>query len=173
MTTTIPERLTPATLNKRNAEFWRTQEILKNKRMSDEAVLEIAVMDVNSELSRGVPLRQQQSFYQALEKAEKAKEIALTGLARKGGRAPKGDALQELILEIVRKDPISQAQLLDMLRGDAGAGVVTSIDGPSPLLEGDTRCIHFVNDDGRPKTASVQGLKDRLSRAKRKIKNSR
>jgi hypothetical protein len=169
MTTT-----TLAMLNERNAQFWRTQEILKNKRISDEAVLQIAVMDVNSELSRGVPLRQQQSFYQALAKAEKAKEIVLTGLARKGGSAPKGDALQELILEIVRKDPcISQAQLLDMLTGDAGAGVVTSIDGPSPLLEGDTPCIHFVNDDGRPKTASVQGLKDRLSRAKRKINNSR
>ena len=101
-------------------------------------------------------------------------QLGIRMLARKGGKAPKGDALQELILAIVRKDPrISEKQLLDMLAGEAGADVVTSIDEPSNLLAGDTPCIHFDNDDGRPKIASVQGLKDRLSRAKRKIKNSR
>lgn len=177
MTTTIPERPTPP-INKWNAEFYREfyrrQATLMKEWMSDEAVLQIAVMDVNSEEFRGVPLRQQQSFAQALEKAVKAKEIAITALARKGGSAPKGDALQELILKIARKNlDINQTQLLHMLRGAAGAGVVTSIDKPSDLLAGDTPSIHFVEDDGRPKTAPVRGLKDRLSRAKRKIKKSR
>lgn len=171
MTTTIPESLTSAIINKRNAEFWRVQEILKNKRISDEAVLQIAVMDVNSEESRGVPLRQQQSFYHALEKAEKAKAIVLRGLARKGGSAPKCNALQELILEIVRKDPtINEKQLLGKLTGEAGAGVVISIDKPSDLpLECDTPCIHFTSDGGRTRAASVRGLKDRLSRAKKNL----
>jgi hypothetical protein len=174
MADTIVAWSTPAALNKRAAEFWREREILKNRRISDEAILQIAVLDVNSEESRGVPLRHQQSFEHALEKAERAKEIVLTELARKGGSAPKGNALHELILEIVRKDPsISEKQLLEMLEGEAGAGVVTSIDEPSDVVGGDTPCIHFVNDDGKPKTASVRGLKDRLSKAKKKIKNSR
>lgn len=173
MANTIVEWSRPAILNERNARFWAEQEILKNRRISDEAILQIAVMDVNSELSRGVPVRQQQSFECALEKAEKAKEIVLTAHARKAGKAPKGDALQELIVELARKDPnISEKELLQMLAGEAGAGVVTSIDEPSELLGGDTPCIHFVEDDGRSKTASVRGLKDRLTRAKAKIKNS-
>jgi hypothetical protein len=80
------------------------------------------------------------------EKAEKTNEIALKGLARKGGYAPKGDALQELILEIVRKDPsISEKQLIVMLEGEAGAGVVTSIDEPSDVLGGDTPCETPLN----------------------------
>jgi hypothetical protein len=51
MADTIVAWSTPAALN-RAAEFWREQEILKNRRMSDEAILQIAVMDVNSEESR-------------------------------------------------------------------------------------------------------------------------
>ena len=91
----------------------------------------------------------------------------------KTGKAPKCNALQELILKLVRKYPnISEKELLQMLAGAAGAGAVTSIDELPELLGGDTPCIHFVEDDGRSKTASVRGLKDRLSRAKAKIKNS-
>jgi hypothetical protein len=137
---------------------------------SDETVLQIAVMDVNSEETRGVALREQQSFAQALEKAQKAKEIVLRELARKGGKAPKRDALNELIREIALEDPnITAKELLEVLARPRGAGVVTSIDEPSPLLPGDVPCIHYVNDDEKPRRGSIAGLKDRLSRAKRKI----
>ena len=80
------QRLTLARLNERNARFWRKQSKLMNQRMADEAILKVAVMDVNSESSRGVILRYQQTFEQALAKAVEAKRIVVTEIARKGGR---------------------------------------------------------------------------------------
>jgi hypothetical protein len=177
MTTNIPGRITPALINKWNTdfyrEFYRRQAIQMKEWISDEAILQIAVMVVNSEESRGVPIREQQSLAQALEKGAKAKRFVLTGLAHKGGKAPKDDALNELIAQRLRKYPrMGVMQLLAELEGEVGAGVVTSIDNPSDLLVGDIPCLHYVNDNGKPKTASIPGLKDRLSRAKRKTKNS-
>jgi hypothetical protein len=107
-----------------------------------------------------------------LSEAEEDKKTTLTELARRGGKAPKVDALSELIRERVRKYPrLGVMQLLADLAGELGAGVVTSIDKPSDVLADETPCIHYVSDDGKPKAASIRALKDRLSRAK-KIKNS-
>src|SRR6202035_3985881 len=44
------------TINRRNRKFWRKQSRLRNKRMSDAAILQVAVNDVHSEGARGVPL---------------------------------------------------------------------------------------------------------------------
>ena len=92
-----------------------------------------------------------------------------SAFSRKGGRAHKCDALQDLIREIVLGQPhITAGQLLRVLRGSPGAGVVVSIDEESDVLAGEARMIHFVDDNGTSKTASISGLKDRLSRAKKK-----
>lgn len=128
---------------------------------------------MNYEILRGVPVKSRKSLEQALADAAGAKDVFHADLSRMGGRAHKSDALQDLILELVGEDQdITESELLDKLKGEAGAGVVTSIDAPSELRSGDIQCIHFVNDDEKPKRASVYGLKDRLSRAKIKIKNS-
>ena len=167
------KRLTPAMLNERNARIWAEQKILLEQRISDPVLYDLAKRDMDFEAARGVPIKQQKTIEQALADAAHARSTVRAELSRKGGMAPKSDALQELILEIVRTDPnISEKELLAMLEGEAGAGVVTSIDEPFESLGGDTPCIHFVEDDGRSKTASVPGLKDRLSRAKAKLKNS-
>ena len=165
-----PKVMTLRMLNERNREFWRIQNQLADQRMSDEAVLRVAVNDVCSQTSRGIPVPWQKNFEVALADAEMAKHIFQEEHSRKGGRASRSDALQGLIGQIVLPNRnICQARLLRMLGGEAGVGVVTSIDEESSLLEGDIRSIHFVDYDGRPKKASVYGLKDRLSREKRKI----
>ena len=144
-----------------------------DERISNPALYKIAMDDMNFEILRGVPVKLRKSMERALADAAGAKDAFHADLSRMGGRARKSDALQDLILELVGKDQdMTESELLDKLKGEAGAGVVTSIDEPSDLLAGDTRCIHFVNDDERPKRASVYGLKDRLSRAKTKIKNA-
>jgi hypothetical protein len=164
---------TPATVNERNTQFWEIEITRRNKRASDPAILQIALRRMNSDLSRGVPLRELPSFEYLLSEAERDQKIALSEHARKGGKSARTDALQELIATCLAKRPlIGVMQLMAELEGEVGAGVVTSIDKPSDLLAGDIPCIHYVNDDGKTKTASIPGLKDRLSRAKRKIKNS-
>jgi hypothetical protein len=60
--------------------------------------------------------------------------------------------------------------LLNSLAGEDGAGVVTQIDSPSECPAGEAY-IHYRNDDGSEKYASVSGLKDRLSKIRGKAKS--
>ena len=80
--------------------------------------------------------------------------------------------LQRLILFLVRQNPdITEGQVLHIMHKVAGrrGSLIVSIDTESGILLGDTRSIHFEDREGNPKTASVNGLKDRLSRAKKQF----
>jgi hypothetical protein len=75
-----------------------------------------------------------------------------------------------LIEGLVYRDPtINVTQLLHRLR-KSDDDVITSIDSSEMVLAGDCLRIHFVDDDGKPKSVPVSGLKDRLSRIKAKNK---
>lgn len=136
--------LTPAEINQRNAQFWAEQEPLFSERMADEKLLEIAMRDMAFESARDIPLKQQKSLEQALADAADAKIAILTELARKGGRAAKIDALQELIETIVGEDPeISERALWYRLKNEIGKGTIVSIDPESSELHGAIRRIYF------------------------------
>jgi hypothetical protein len=154
-------------LNERNARFWLEQSQMRDRRLSDSALAEVATRRVCSEAARNLPVRWHTSFEQALAEAETDKKIMLRELARKAGRARKADALHQLIREIAKDEPkITEPQLIHLLAGERGAGVVTSIDGPSKGLAG-VRQIHWVDDKERQKATPVSCLKDRLYRAKK------
>jgi len=144
------------------------------QRISDEAVLAIAISYVSSEVERQLPLGWRRSFEKALADAGNAQKLALSDFSRGGGRKRKSDTLQELIVRIVCEAPdISEKELYQKLRGAEGEGVVFSIDDDSLVLKGDRGMIHFEDHDGEKKAASVDGLKDRLSRAKKIIRANR
>jgi hypothetical protein len=68
---------------------------------------------------------------------------------------------QDLIHEVVTRRPdISAKELLETLRGHRPP--VEDIDGGT---------IHFANRDGSYKEAPISGLKDRLTRARKKLKS--
>jgi hypothetical protein len=153
-------------INERHREFWPEQSKLMDQRMSDETIFKLAAIDMRSETMRQVPLKSQKPFEQALADAEKTMNIVQSAFSRKGGRSQKSDALQSLIQDIVQENPkITQGQLLrELTRKQKAGDVVVSIHE-----EPEGKMIHFVDEDETPKKASVSGLKDRLSRAKRKI----
>jgi hypothetical protein len=154
--------LTLAEINERNAKFWLEQSQLRAERISDETIFELAQKDMAFEMARTIPIRFQKTLEQALADAAESVRISREALSRKGGKAPKTDTLQELIVEIVRQKPaIQQQQLFYQLNAAVGKGVISSVD-----LESQRVC--FLTG-GRPKTAPLSGLKDRLSRAKRQI----
>lgn len=157
-------------LNRLNREFWLKENELREKQMSDEPLREVAERDMRSENVRGVPIKSQKPLEQALADAAEAKNIFQREFSRKGGCAPRCDALQSLIQEIVVENPrITQGQLLRELKCARWAGTIPSVDEESEVKADEPRMIHFVDDNGTPKTAPVSGLKDRLYRAKRKI----
>lgn len=150
-------------LNLRAREFWEEQRILMDKRMADEAVLEFAVLTINSRAEKLRPIGWQKSFEEALEEAEAARKVFNKHLGRRGGRAEKQDALQKLIVEIVERNPeITQRELLAKLDDRKGLGPIQDIEGA---------VIYITRDDGTTKEAAISGLKDRLFRAKKKIRS--
>jgi hypothetical protein len=160
-------------INKLNSDFWDNEVIRMNQRIDAVAIPQVAIELLNWELSERLPPRLQHTFEELLAKAETVTNIVLTERARKAGETRRPDTLQELIVKLVREHPeISEKELLEMLAGEAGAGVVDSIDKRC-LLACDTPCIRFTHDDGRPDTAPVRALKDRLYRAKKQINISR
>jgi len=76
-------------LNERNHQFWSDQRELTDKWILDEAILKIALKGMRSEATRGVSIKTQKPLEQALTDAAPTRSILQTGLAQKGGRAPK------------------------------------------------------------------------------------
>lgn len=69
------------------------------------------------------------------------------------------DSLQELIIKIVAKKPdINEKALLIEIEKKRGCGVINDVDDD----------VIYFNHKGEEKDAPISGLKDRLSRAKKK-----
>jgi hypothetical protein len=158
-------------LNELNQQFWIEQRELRERRMSDEPIRKRAFAILDGEALRRVSAKSQVSLEFALADAEHEQLRILREFSRKGGKAPKEDALNLLIQEQVREHPeIAQTQLLHHLKREIGQGTIDRITSDSELRAGDVRTIYFVEKDGREKTAPIAGLKYRLARAKKKIK---
>lgn len=95
-----------------------------------------------------------------LKRAITARQQAVSDEQRRRASLPrKVDPLQQLIEQIVRSRPkISCKELERALRGEIGKGVIFDIDETE---------ISLIDDKRAP--VPLSGLKDRLTRAKRKI----
>jgi hypothetical protein len=170
---TIKTISTVQEVNEANRQFWLEQNRIREERTTDPALLEIATNAVRSEAERGLPIAWHKSFEMALADAEVAKTCFQANFSRKGGKKPKSDALQVLIVDIVSANPnISEKDLFLKLEEQISQGIIESIDTEAGCLESNQPFIRYVDTNDKEKTASVRGLKDRLSRAKTEI-NSR
>ncbi|MBV8647859.1 hypothetical protein [Paludibacterium sp.] len=155
---TVTVQPSPVEINQRNNKFWDARYTLRRERMADEAIHETAIDIMQSEWQRGMSWATGNEFEAALELAANAKARALHQRAARGGAAPKGDALHDLITEIIQKKPkITAEELYVELEQRQHMGVIEDIDD---------EFINFKNHDGKLKSAKTSGLKHRLSRIK-------
>jgi hypothetical protein len=173
--------VTPTEINEINAKFWEVESKKAEQRMSEPVVRDIALDRVESDFKRHIPARYQISLELALVEAEQSKRH----FSRRGGRADKTDALQDFIIAVLRKKPnITVTQLLDKLKLAAQPG--------SPIEEVTDEEIAFVQQmdkrgrrgatregqggrsprENASRSAPISGLKDRLSRARKKLKST-
>jgi len=159
-------------INKQNRDFWEKENELRDKRISIDVIFTIATNEMRSETSRGVSARAQKTFELALADAENTLQLVRNDFSRKGGKKHKSDSLQDLILKLVRENTrITGNQLLEKLEDQSGDGIISSVDGWSDVLAGETRNIlYFDEHTQKDKTAPLSGLKHRLSRAKKCIR---
>jgi hypothetical protein len=149
-------------INTWNREFWDIEDRKMERRIEDNALLETALLSLRSEIDMRVAVYNQKSLNKALQEAELAKQRFLSQQGQNGGRVHKSDPLQDIILDYVRRrPPITASELLKKLQDDFIPGGV--------IQEIGKKAIAFTNRDDRSKEAPISGLKDRLSRAKKKL----
>jgi hypothetical protein len=151
-------------LNRLNQKFWERERIYMGARMADATILKTGLELLKLDTQRGVPLCWQKPFEMALAEGEGLKRLVMSQEGKKAGEAKKTDALQQVIVDVVRERPdITSPQLRDHLLERCN----------TPPLEGtDEDAILFAGHGGRTGGARISGLKDRLSRAKKSL-NSR
>ena len=154
-----------AELNRKNHDFWNKQHDLTGERISDPAIVATAIEDAISAQLRGEPVHTQKTFEVALANAEAAKRRFSSQRGQIAGKARKTELLRTLIEDAVRSNPqINEAELHRELENGSG---------PGWPIEFSTRFISICLPDGRIREVPISGLKDRLSRAKNKLKKDK
>ena len=165
-------KITPGDLNRINAEFWEVESKNLEERMKDPVLREAAFARLRSERMRGVTVKEQITLdgalaaeeQTALKSADHIEARVVSRRARRAGSVAKVDGLQGFINSIVEKRPkITVPELLDKIRAEVGSG--------GPIVDLDKTSIWFVGAHDQSRSATISGLKDRLSRAKRKMKS--
>jgi hypothetical protein len=140
--------------------------------IDDVALREAAFARLRSERMRGVTVKEQITLdgalaaeeQTALKSADHIEARVVSRRARRAGSVAKVDGLQGFINSIVEKRPkITVPELLDKIRAEVGSG--------GPIVDLDKTSIWFVGAHDQSRSATISGLKDRLSRAKRKMKS--
>ena len=149
-----------ADLNERAREFWDLRNAELERRMSDSTVAQLAADRVKSDVDRHVPFHSRISFYEAAEEAERHKAIFKRSYALEIASKERPDRLQEFIMAALERDPhLTAPKLHELLRKAQYTGSIRLVtDG----------IVEFNDRDGREKQAAAAGLKDRLSRARKK-----
>jgi hypothetical protein len=159
-------------LNELHRSFWERESKLFSRRFENPAPRQFALDLTAGERARGIPIYFQMTLESATHSAVAVREIFVTAaqksfpseLGKRGGRRKRSDALQVVIEEIVAAAPtIGSNELLKMLHKRAAIrDVIEDID------DGE---IFFV-ENGRQRSARLAGVKDRLTRARKKLAQS-
>jgi hypothetical protein len=152
-------------LQELNLKFWEEENEKRERGIADPVLWRSVKQELDRDQMRGVPIAGQESIEFLLERADRLRRDVNTESARRAGRAPKADALQQYIVALVRKRPdITSRQLLAHLEQERWNGLIVEIaDGMVCFLQPDGI------KDGRTKETPISGLKDRLSRAKKQV----
>jgi hypothetical protein len=150
-------------INRLNRKFWTIENDRMRSRMANDAVRDTAFETLAAETEKGDCLQRQTSLYEALARAEQLAKRFISQHSRKGGQAAKTDGLQLWIdALVVCNREMSERELRRRLIEHQG------IDPIQDISDG---VIYFTNHGNHTKEAKVSGLKDRLRRAKQKLKS--
>jgi len=151
--------------------FWSKEKRNFQKRLDIPGLLTAAMKILEDDRARGIPVRNWRSLEWALRHAEKVSRAqrlvlrkAIREAALRAARAPKQDALGERIEKVTARRPdITELELLELLKAEKGLGLIVDVHGG---------VISFKNGK-RDKASPISGLRNRLSRTKKKLRRPR
>ena len=160
--TTRPLSMTPTELNQKNHEFWNVQTELFEACIHDDKYFKYVLSSMQRDCVR-CSVYSQKPLQLIFDETENARKFSQSQVGKRGGK--RSDALQKCIDKIVARTPdIDQHRLLWCLNALKGHGVVEDVTDTD---------LTFVATDGSIRDVPLSGLKDRLSRAKKKIRGTR
>jgi hypothetical protein len=161
--------ITAQELNEIHKAFWLIETAEAENRMRSKEVAEIATNLIKFEGDRRVPLAWRKTFECALAEAGTLNglltpHIVRQAASRAGSAHRIPDELRLFILHALRSKPeLTRNDLLHALKKAGRSG------GPS--LDADGEHVTFMTARGKPKTVSINVLKDRLSRVKKQMRS--
>jgi hypothetical protein len=146
-------QITPAQINEKNMKYWTKIDSALRVQLRDrgltEVVSELLKLEKQEKLLKKMP------YEVLLNLAEKMRPLFSKAQAKKGGAAPKKDALTKLMRKIVDAQPkISAALMWRELVKYKGQGVIIGIVSEK---------IKYISN-GRIKFITFAGVRTRLSR---------
>ena len=146
-------------VNQMNVGYWRDAIKRFHQTITEEpTILQEATDDLRADSLR-YPVRLQRPLEKAVFDVKDKRDLHHRQFSLKGARARKLDSLSRFIEDIVERHPkITASELLICMKNHAPV---------QPIAEIDDEDIHL--SDG--KVVPIGGLKDRLSRTKKKLKS--
>jgi hypothetical protein len=158
--------VTPVDINNINREYWSKRDKVIEQQLRDVELVNSAVALMRSEETRSIPVYSRFTFENALDQANVVKTSTLRHQALKGGLAAKGDPLNRFIEQVMSRRPdMSCNELLQRIRDQAPLFPIESVNDEEIVVRRDPTGIDV-------KSVPISGLKDRHSRARRKVRSS-
>ena len=165
--------ITPAEINRRNSEFWGKETPETMRLLQMDGWLEGAMAELEEDAERPLSLAQHRGLEKAVRDFNRRlllyQPLIARGIrseqARVAGSAKKTDRLQEWIVSLMRSDStLTVPRLRRLLESEPEDGFIQEITDKE---------IWFTNWHDRTRRAAISGLKDRISRAKKTIAQTR
>jgi uncharacterized protein YihD (DUF1040 family) len=152
-------------LNQLNTNFWLRKSSEFEATLEDLVLANHVYKLAMSEFERGLTLHQVRSYEIIAEEEQMFKQALAAQGAKKAGRAKKANKLSKFILSEVAKNPeLTALELRRILVKEAESG-------DSWLDLNDDEDFEFFSDTGQRKIAKNSGLDNRLTKAKKDLRN--
>jgi hypothetical protein len=147
--------------NSRSRAKWVEKSRMIDETLADEGTCALVLKDLARQTMYGDFRRY--SLYESSIHATENQALVLSALGKKGKKARRPDAFELLCTDIVKRWPqISEIEFVEAITARKGLGVVSDVDEAE---------IHVTIDGKLIQEIPISGLKDRLSRLKKKLRS--
>lgn len=155
-----------ATMNAEGNKFWHERTLKMTAQLDNPAVVKSAVRRFENEQARQISIYHQTPLDLHLDLADKdfaetAVQVQIDRARDAQSRKPRDELTKIIDAQLAKHPSTTEAEMLELLKAKKGPGAV--------ILDVDDDEIAYVSSTGCSRILKTSNLKDRLSRAKKKL----